>query len=211
MTLRPLFVLCLLFGLTVAGGARADELRFSKTLTAEESKDLGLAALDSDQTAALDALVRRDIAAADYVYKTPRAARFSERLTPEERRAAGLASLDAATLARLDAAVERLMPAPRTPIGSAALARAESTAAVVPSLTLRRRPEIHGSVTLMAGMGSGGYSELGGALVLTYDDPEHDFSLLVGYSEVHTKGGNYWRRHGYGYRGGDCFPDLLLP
>lgn len=204
---------CVLLALALGATLRADDAaRFSKTLSASESTAIGLAQLDSDQIAALDALVRRDIASADYVYKTPRAARFTERLAPEERHAAGLDRLDAAQLAALDAAVAKEMPAPREPIPSATIAAATDGAntagAVRPSLTLDRRPQIHGQVSLMVGAGSGGFSEYGGALVLSYDDPAHNFSLIAGYSEVHTKGGYYYRgcRDGYLYPG-----DWLLP
>lgn len=204
---------CLFLALATGAALRADDgARFSKTLGAGESAAIGLAQLDSDQLAALDALVRRDIAAADYVYKTPRAARFTERLAPEERHAAGLDQLAPAQLTQLDAAVAKEMPAPREPIPAATLAAASdatSTAgAVRPSLTLDRRPQIHGEVSLMVGAGSGGFSEYGGALVVSYDDPAHHFSVLASYSEVHTKGGYYYRgcRDGYLYPG-----DWLLP
>ena len=54
---------------------------------------------------------------------------------------------------------------------------------------LRRDPEIHGSVTLMVAAGSNGYSAYGGALNLSYYDPVRRFSIDVGYSEIHSKGG----------------------
>ena len=68
--------------------------------------------------------------------------------------------------------------------------------------TLRRAPEIHGMISLTFGMGSGGYSERGGAMVLTYDDPS-GISLAVGYSEIRTKGGYFLRDYHYRdrYRG----------
>jgi hypothetical protein len=43
-------------------------------------------------------------------------------------------------------------------------------------------------------MGSGGYSEKTGSMVLTMDDPARRYSITIGYSESHVKGG-------YGYPG----------
>lgn len=188
---------------------RADDppARFSHAVSAAETAEIGLAQLNSDELASLDALVRRDRAESDYVYKTPRPARFSARLTPEERQAAGLDRLTADQVVRLDAVVAANLPPPRTPISAAAVARAtggpadsvDTAGAVRPSLTLKRAPEIHGEISLMVGGGSGGFSEYGGALAVSYDDPAHGFSLLAAYSEVHTKGGYYLRDCRYGF------------
>jgi hypothetical protein len=51
------------------------------------------------------------------------------------------------------------------------------------------------------GWGSGGYSEMGGSMVVDYYDPAHNLDILMGYSEVHTKGPAYYR---------NC-PDGFLP
>jgi hypothetical protein len=73
---------------------------------------------------------------------------------------------------------------------------------------LRRAPEIHGSITLLYGQGSDGYSERGGAMVLTYDDPS-GISLAVGYSEIRTKGGHgHYYRDYYDYRYRPFSPDI---
>ena len=61
---------------------------------------------------------------------------------------------------------------------------------------LQRGPEIHGSITLLYGQGSGGYSERGGSMVLTYEDPS-GISLAVGYSEIKTEGGHFYRDYRY--------------
>ena len=122
--------------------------------------------------------------------REPRAARFSERLTADERKNSGLSLLSEAQLARLDDYVARLSTPPSN--GSGFSSSNGRTGEVVTSTSLRRAPEIHGMISLMYGVGSGGYSERGGAMVLTYDDPS-GLSLAVGYSEIRTKGGYYYR------------------
>ena len=37
--------------------------------------------------------------------------------------------------------------------------------------------------------GSGGYSEKSGSMVLNLEDPVKGYSISIGYSETHTKGG----------------------
>ena len=64
----------------------------------------------------------------------------------------------------------------------------------VPSVSLRRGPEVHGEVSLVVGAGSHGYSEYGGGMLVELDDPEHNMALAISYSELHAKGG--WLRRG---------------
>jgi len=190
MRFRPI-LLFVVFAAGFAPASRAsDDARFSKTLAFADFAQTGLARLNSDQLAALDALVRRDLVAAEFVTKTPRAARFSQRLSADERRVAGLTLLSEPELAQLDLQVERLMPAPRS---STTTPYTTGGTNAVPSVTLRRAPEIHGEVTLLYGAGSGGFSEMGGSLVVSVEDPAHHMAIAVGYSELHTKGG-YLRR-----------------
>ena len=65
----------------------------------------------------------------------------------------------------------------------------------------KKEREIHGSFSLSYGFGSGGYSEKTGSMVLTMDDPERRFSITIGYTESHVKGGSvyhdpYYDRYG---------------
>jgi len=178
------------FALCLASRSVAEDIRLTKSLAPAEFTDAGLQQLSSDQTAILDALVRRDLAISLKVTREPRAARFSQRLTADERKNSGLSLLSEAQLARLDEYVARLVTPPSS--GSGLSSSGGRSGEVVTSTTLRRAPEIHGMISLMYGAGSGGYSERGGAMVLTYDDPS-GVSLAVGYSEIRTKGGSYYR------------------
>ena len=168
---------------------RAGDLtRFSQVLTAEQRAATGLDQLTSDQLAVLDALVRHDDAyAVPSTPAHPRPARFSQRLNADERRNAGFTRLSVDQLTRLDALVEQRVPL-RVPFVAPAAGVSASAVEIE-----RVRPQIHGEVTLGMGWASGGYSEMGGSMVVDYYDPAHNFDLLMGYSEVHTKGPAYYR------------------
>ena len=177
--------------LAVPVRAANDDLRFSVALNATERTAAGLAKLTSDQVAVVDALVRRDTVARAATAET--VARFSQRLTAGERQTAGLATLAVAEVAQLDELVARHQ--------AARLART----LLAPPVYLSRAPriiaeekkkerEIHGSFSLSYGMGSGGYSEKTGSMVLTMEDPERHYSITIGYSESHIKGGRGYYR-----------------
>jgi hypothetical protein len=189
MKRRILLLAALLLAAALAATSRAaDFTRFSQVLTAEQRAATGLDQFTSDQLAVLDALVRHDDAyAVPSTAEHPRPARFSQRLNADERRNAGLTRLSADQLARLDALVEQRVPL-RGPFV------APAAGATTPTVeTERVRPQIHGEVTLGMGWGSGGYSEMGGSMVVDYSDPAHGLDVLMGYSEVHTKGSYLYR------------------
>ena len=170
----------------------SQDVRLSRTLIPSEYEDSGLKQLTSDQVAILDALVRRDSANDERKPAgEPRSPRFSERLTSDERTNAGLTLLTESQLAKLDDYVARLSAPLGSPTGSFSY-RHGPKGPYLSAKTLKRAPEIHGSISLMYGEGSDGYSERGGAMVLTYDDPS-GISLAVGYSEIRTKGGHFYR------------------
>jgi hypothetical protein len=189
MKRRMLLLAAALLAVALTAMVRAADLaRFSQVLTAEQRAATGLDQFTSDQLAVLDALVRHDDAyAMPSTVAHPRPARFSQRLNADERRNAGLVRLSPDQLARLDALVEQRVPL-RVPV---VVPAASATAPVVE--VERVRPQIHGSVTLGMGWGSGGYSEMGGSMVVDYYDPAHNLDVMMGYSEVHTKGGYLYR------------------
>jgi hypothetical protein len=197
------FCSCLLASITASFAS--DDVRLSRTLIPSEYAESGLKQLTSDQIAILDALVRRDTAASlrGRPAGETRAVRFSERLTADERKNAGLTLLSESELVKLDEYVARLTAPADSPSGSFAAGQSTYRPAIS-AKTLRRAPEIHGMISLMYGQGSGGYSERGGAMVLTYDDPS-GISLAVGYSEIRTKGGNGYYLRDYRDRYYDGF------
>lgn len=197
MTSARVYLLVAWLFAAVAARATVTEVRFSRTLTATEQSATGLGKLSSDQLAILDALVRHDDDLKARSSK-PRAARFSERLSADERRNAGLTLLSPAEIEALDATIDHPSESIAT-TSAATLASPDSRSAAVKPIYTRAAPEIHGSVTLAYGWGKGGSSERGGSMVLSFEDPEHHFAVLVGYSEVHAKGPAFARDCTDGY------------
>ncbi len=179
-----------LLAITAAYGNSGDT-RFSLTLNPDDRAASGMARLSTDEVAVIDALVRRDTTSRAGA-TTDSGAPFSQRLTADERKTAGLLKLSETELPRFNAFVERYQTAKlaRTLLSPPVyLARSSR---VTPTEAKKER-EIHGSFSLSYGVGSGGYSEKTGSMVLTMDDPEKRFSITVGYSESHVKGGSVYR------------------
>lgn len=204
MNLRRFSILILTLAMALAPSLRAaDEARFTRSLGTEDFTATGLNLLNSDQVAVLDALVRRDaVKLAAMRPSQPRPDRFSDRITADERKNAGLNALNEAQLKQLDAKVQQFV-SPAAPMGQFGVASGGGLpASSIPSAKLRRELEVHGSFSLMYGVGSHGYSERGGAMVLSVEDPTSGLALAVGYAEVHTKGGRYISRCGPGFAPG---------
>lgn len=163
--LRP--HLFLLLPLLAASLGAAESTRFSQSLTAEQRTSTGLERLDSNQVAALDALVRLNInqanAAALKAERTAAAAgttitaeaaepaAFSQSLSVDQRRAAGLDLLSVSETSAVDNLVANQVAA--TPRYSPAETRAVEAVEFFPN-----RLEVHGEVGFSFGAGSGGYS-----------------------------------------------------
>lgn len=183
--------LLVLFTLLASSAFAATGARFTRSLTANESASLGLSRLNSDQVAVLDALVRRDIDYKPAAASPKPAERFSVRLTADELRNSGLASLTDAEREQVDRMIQQFEhPIPLATSSSSLGSGRPANLSLLTENKLERAPEIHGSMSLLYGVGSGGYSERGGAIELSYEDPK-GFAIGVGYSEVHSKGGYY--------------------
>lgn len=184
--------------LLAGAAAHANDLRFSATLSAADRAAAGLSKLTSDQVAVVDALTRRDTGSRSTTTtvsgepgaKAPTT--FSQRLTTEERQTAGLPALRPEEVAQLDAFVERYQAGrlARTLLAPPTYLTPRSR--LTPTERKKER-EIHGSFSLSYGVGSGGYSEKTGSMVLTLEDPDRGYSISVGYSESHVKGGYIYR------------------
>lgn len=179
--------------LALASAYAQGDIRFSLTLNSEEKAASGVTRLSSDEVAVIDALVRRDTtgrASSTQTESTP--ATFSQRLTPGERQTAGLPKLTATELPKLDAFVDRFQSAKLARTLLAPPAYLARSSRVTPTEAKKER-EIHGSFSLSYGFGSGGYSEKTGSMVLTMEDPARRYSISVGYTESHVKGGYIYR------------------
>ncbi len=190
--MKPAWILLLAAALTLISGASGASapggVRFSQSLNATDKTASGLDRLTSDEVAVIDALVRRDTTARNG--ESP--ARFSQRLTEQEQKIAGFDTLSAGELPRLDAMIERYH--------SAKLARTLLAPPTYLSRHARMQPEnakpeknVHGSFSLSYGFGKGGYSEKTGSMVVHIDDPKRRFSISIGYTESHVKGGSIYR------------------
>jgi hypothetical protein len=186
MTLRILRLW--LGGLLLGGALQAapGDLRFSRALSGADFTAAGMGKLSTDQLASLDALVRREVGRT--LAGAPGAGLFSARpfsgrLVPAERQAAGLDRLTAPELARLDRCVAALGP----PDAALVTGPLGSPEAPVEIEIARRAPEIHGSVMLELGAGSGGYSERSAGFELNYFDPDRGFGVAVGMTESQVK------------------------
>jgi hypothetical protein len=194
----------LLAGLFLAfavGEMRANDLRFSSTLSTEDKSASGLGKLTSDQVAVLDALVRRDTTTRGQTPAPKSAteaapAEFSKRLTADELRNAGITTLTGEQVGKLDSLIDRHQ--------TAKLARTflEPPSFLTPSRRMtptekKEERRVHGSFSLSYGFGKGGYSEKTGSMVVTVDDPERNMSISIGYSQSHIKGGGYIYRDPY--------------
>ena len=183
--------------ITCAVALAQGDVRFSNTLNGEERAAAGLTRLSSDEVAVIDALVRRDTTARGATANDEKPATFSQRLTARERETAGLQKLAEKELPQLDAFVNRYQNAKlaRTLLAPPTYLARHSR--LTPTEAKKAR-EIHGSFSLSYGIGSGGYEEKSGSMVLTMDDPARRYSISIGYSESHVKGGHVYRDPFYG-------------
>ena len=188
---------CSLFAASLFAG---ETLRFSQSLTAEQRSSSGVTQLNSDQVAALDALVRLDahqaaaaarkaaIAAPKPSATTPespaapQAARpsFTQALSVDQRRAAGLDTLTAEQQREVDTLVAQLAPA------GVHYEPASATAATDAVEFFPNRYEVHGEVGFGLGGGSG-YSSREAWMSTTLLDTKTGTALSVGVSSSSEK------------------------
>jgi len=213
MSIRSLLALTCVFVSTALIAAEAP--RFSQSLTTEQRTTTGIDRLNSDQIAALDALVRlnRNQIAADALKAeqakhtaqkksaatteiTPLAApesasqpvAFSKSLSADQRRAAGLDTLTAEQQAAVDSLVAvQTTEAPRyEPVSASAVDAVEF---------FPNRFEMHGEVGFSFGGGSGGYSSRAAWVSSTLLDTKTGTEFSVGVLTSREK----WKRP-FGYR-----------
>ena len=178
---------CALWGAFAVSRAHAgDDVRFSATLSPEQRTASGLTVLTADNVAVIDGLVRQDEAASKLKNNGVDHTRFSQRRTGREREIAGLDQLNPTQVNTLDTLVANRIAGTDSEL-VANVSTESHRATGVTAVKLKRPLEIHGEISYTYGRSSAG-SFQGGDLVLTYDDPEHRYSVLVGYSEYHGKG-----------------------
>jgi hypothetical protein len=179
-------------------GVRA--VPFTAGFTDREVQATGLSQLSGAERAKLDQLVGRD---ADFAQEGGVVAfdkTFSARLRPVDFRAAGLDHLSGRQLGALnDLAAFRIahpvVEAPhfvaKEPPKSPSLAAGQIAqgAGLSPASVSAPgwHPEVHGEIALTVGGGKGG-SFYGGGADVVITDPEHGFTLALGYAQFRGKG-----------------------
>ena len=177
-----------LLGLLAINPARADDdVRFSATLTVNQRAEAGLTQLTEDNVAVIDGLVRQDLAASKFKNNGVDHTRFSQRRTAHERAIAGLDRLNPAQLDQLDALIRLRINGPEPAPAAAMSASTGQAGPGLKGVKYERPLELHGEVSYTIG-GSKAGSFQGVGMVVTYDDPDHRYSVLVGYSEFRGKG-----------------------
>ncbi|MBL9214335.1 MAG: hypothetical protein JNG83_02545 [Opitutaceae bacterium] len=179
---RRLSLALLLAGCVAAARpAAAAEGGFSATLANDEIASAGITGLTVEERSALDALVAAEVAIARSENRRELADTFLGRRTAEERRRAGLDRLDAAQQARLNELVAAAIAAGPKPRQRPRLKESDV-------LNPRRRGEIHGSVSLAYGWGSGGRDFRASSLWLNYFDPDSGLGIGLGISDFRGDG-----------------------
>ena len=209
MSPRPLLALsCALLATALLA---AEPQRFSQALTAEQRTAAGIERLDSDQLAALDALVRlhrnqvaanaikaerekpatEDKTATESTAPAPQPAQtvaFTESLSVDQRRAAGIDQLNAQERSAIDALATA--HSPEAPSYRPAMATNAEAVEFFPN-----RFEVHGEVGFSFGGGSGGYSSRAAWLNTTLLDTKTGTEIGVTIATGREK----WKTP-YGYR-----------
>lgn len=186
--------------LLIASPLAAAEGGFTATLSNEQREAAGLNTLNNDERGVLDQLVAADLALARSEKLTTFDAPFLARHNEASRKLAGLDRLSQAQLAKLNELVAAAIAARPTPKERPRLKESD--------VVVKRPNEIHGSVTVAYGWGSGGREFRAGSLWLNYYDPESRIGIGVGLSSINGDG--YW---GYapGYYPGRFYPTAYDP
>lgn len=175
--------------------AQAAEKPFSATLSDEQKKAAGIDHLTPNQTAALDNLVQREMLLAKQGDTVGFSKEFSQRRSSPELAKAGLDKLTPQQRAQLDAQVANAIASQPRQIVATTVSK-NVTSAVQ---GIGPHPEIHGSISFVAGTSGGGRNFYGGAVTLEQTDPVKGYSIAVSYAELHGKGFPTYCPVGYAY------------
>jgi len=168
--------------LRAAGGG------FTATLSNEEMTAAGIATLSADEVTALDRLVVEDLDRMRLLNSDPLTSTFADRQTSAERQEAGLDRLTPEQLARLNYLVATSTAFRPSPLQPRERPRLKDNEAV----SLKRRLEVHGGMSLTYGWAGGGRNYREAAAWVSYYDPVT--GIGIGFSYSRSKGDGF-----YGY------------
>ena len=180
-----------LSGSLLASTAFAAGGGFTASLSEADRSAAGLDNLSPVERNSLDQLVAGDLLKARQPDYAPLADTFVSRRNAAERQLAGLERLTPAQIFRLNELVAAALAARPKPKERPRLHDSDVFTAVRP-------PEIHGSVSLAFGVGSGGRNFRASSLWLDYSDPNTGLSIGVGIDNVDGRG-LYPAYYDYGY------------
>lgn len=187
---RAFLAMVTAIALTVASASAAVG-GFSATLSNDQQIAAGLATLTGDQRAALDRLVAAELARVRSNADEALTGTFLSRRSDEELALAGLNQLTPQQLTKLNEYAAAALAARPQPRERPRLKDSDVISA-------KRRPEIHGEVTVAYGFGRGGREMLAGSLFVNYYDPESRIGIGVEISQF--EGDGFWGGYpGYGY------------
>ena len=191
-SLAPIFPASLLvFALLFLPALARASAPFSAQLDATDHAAAGLAKLSTEQRAALDAQIERELTVARQGNVVAFSRSFLQRRTSDQVAATGLAHLNPEERASLDSFVARAV-AQRPAVLVPTLATRAKTADATVIETVTYKPQLHGEVTLTVGTAGSGRTFNGGAFTTVYEDPQRNFSVAFTYAEYHGKGLPYF-------------------
>jgi hypothetical protein len=171
---------------------------FIGQLTAEDRARAGLDGLTTEQQAALETQVERELRLARSGDTIAFAGTFSTRRPPSEYASAGLETLTQAQRDHLDGLVARAIS--QRPALAYSFRQPASGSAVTETVT--SRAQWRGAFTATYGRGSGGTEFYGGSVTTIYDDPDRGFAAALTLEQYRGTGyrwGVPGDRYPYGY------------
>ncbi len=173
--LRVLLVCAAVF---FAGRANAEVTQggFTATLSIDQKNATGLASLTPEQRAALDQLIKTEVAQARNDGSTELDGSFASRHSVEELHRAGLDQLTPEQLKKLDSLIAGAVAAAPKPKERPRLRDSDV-------FNPQTKPQVHGEVSLTYGHVSGVGDFKGGSLWVDVFDPKTGLTLGVGVSQ----------------------------
>jgi hypothetical protein len=172
----------LIFGLLlISARLHAAEGGFGSTLSIDQQTAAGLIKLSAGERAALDQLVAMELALVRQSEPREFTGMFASRRTEAELKSAGLDRLTPAELTKLNELVAAALSARPKPKERPRIKDSEV-------FNPAPKPEIHGSISLTYGGGTGGRNFYGASLWVDYFNPATGLGLGVGVASYSSKG-----------------------
>ncbi|WP_438481761.1 hypothetical protein [Oleiharenicola lentus] len=187
-TLRCTFgaVLC---AIVLTLSAHAAVGGFSATLSNDQQLDAGITLLTIEQRTALDRFVANELGQIKSGKVEEFDGSFVSRRSDDELKTAGLTQLSASQLTKLNEYAAAILDY-RAPRERPRLKDSDVFSA-------KRKPEVHGEVTLAYGWGSGGREMRAGSMYVNYYDPASRVGIGIGVSQI--EGDGFFGYPGYGF------------